>query len=100
MPLFKSKLGLFGYHKKSFVNVWVHLVQCFFKIDKPMVTLKCLARAMTEIGSLLGGNSGDLLSDHAEPNDEDRSKYLSEINGCVAELVKADRFTDLEGADP
>jgi hypothetical protein len=46
LPLYRMKLGLFGGHKKQLVSVWVHLMICFSKIDKPQVTVKCLARAM------------------------------------------------------
>lgn len=51
--LLRAKLGLCGTHEKQFVAVWMHLIQCFVKIDKPQVALKCFNRAMEELASIL-----------------------------------------------
>ena len=66
--LLKAKLGLFGGHEKQFVAVWVHLIQCFVKIDKPQVALKCFNRAMEEFASILPAHLTE-FADQAEAGD-------------------------------
>ena len=67
--------------------MWVHLILCFSKIDKPQVTLKCLARAMQEIGQLLAAPGSDkIIADQAPENDPDSRAFLVRLNALVEEI--------------
>ena len=72
----RAKLGLFGSHQKQFVAVWVHLIQCFTKIDKPQVALKCFTRAMEEFESILVVHLNELTE---EVTDLDEQTFISDI---------------------
>ena len=53
MPIFKSKLGIFGSYKEMGISVWVHLTECFAKINKPQVSQKCFIKALEEIAQII-----------------------------------------------
>lgn len=60
--------------------VWAHLIQCFTKIDKPAVALKCFARAMEEIESILSSH----LSELAGPvTDHDTAVFIGSLVDAV-----------------
>jgi hypothetical protein len=42
-----NPMGISG----SGAQVWVHLTECFWRIDKPAVALKCFNKALEEISA-------------------------------------------------
>jgi tetratricopeptide (TPR) repeat protein len=45
LPMHSNPIGISG----SGAQVWVHLTECFWRIDKPAVALKCFHKALEEI---------------------------------------------------
>ena len=92
----KAKLGLLGSHEKQFVAVWVHLIQCFVKIDKPLVAQKCFIRAMQEFETIFGSHLGDLSE---AVTDSEMQTYVSGLVTQVEKMRQADRFKMIESPD-
>ena len=99
MPLFSAKLGLFGAHPVQFVQVWVHLIECFKKIDKPQTAFKCFVRAMEEINYLLQSSAFNSKSDIAEKPDEEVQKFTNETINKMTNMTKTGRNNQLQASD-
>ena len=53
----------------SAAQVWVHLTECFWRIDKPAVALKCFNKALEEIVATTKDQSQN-LNDFKETSPE------------------------------
>jgi hypothetical protein len=44
---------MFGVHPNLCVSAWIMLTECFSRIDKPQVALKCFQKSMEEIALVI-----------------------------------------------
>lgn len=50
LPIYQNPFGIYG--EAGAANCWVYQSECFMKIDKPQVALKCFMQGAEKIASL------------------------------------------------
>ena len=64
LSIIENPFGIFGDHSASIC--WVYLSDCFYKIEKPNVALKCFTQAITEISRIVPKDSIETSKDVIE----------------------------------
>lgn len=91
MPLFRAYFGLFGKHQKQFVQVQVHLIECFSKIDQPQVSYKWFVRAMEEINFLLTTCNDAEEQAMGEEQEQEVSDFVANVSTGLDEFFNKSR---------
>lgn len=82
VSLFQSKLGVFGVHPTECVSAWIQLTECFAKIDKPQVTLKCFQKSMEDIAAVVKTVAGPVMTEQMHEQSRLANSVLQSLKGA------------------